>query len=242
MAGLDHAAHSHAARRARGTCTGAALAALDADRRRRSPFLALFLVLPLALVFAEAFAQGLRRLSSTRSSTRTRSPALKLTLLAAGIAVPLNLVFGVCGGLGDRQVRLPGKNLLITLIDLPFAVSPVISGLMFVLLFGRQGLLGPWLARRTTCKIIFAVPGIVLATMFVTFPFVARELIPLMEAAGTEEEEAALVLGASGLQIVLPRHAAEHQVGPALRRDPLQRPRDGRVRRRVGRLRARSAA
>ena len=114
--------------------------------------------------------------------------------------MPANLVFGVCGRLGDREVpTFPARNLLITLIDLPFAVSPVISGMVFVLLFGRQGLLGPWLAEHDI-KIVFAVPGIVLATIFVSFPFVAREIIPVMEATGTEEEEAARVLGAGGFQ------------------------------------------
>ena len=155
--------------------------------------------------------------------------------------MPLNLVFGVAAAWAIAKFEFPGKNVLITLIDLPFAVSPVISGMIFVLLFGRQGLLGPWLQAHDL-KIIFAVPGIVLATIFVTFPFVARELIPLMQAEGTEEEEAARVLGASRLADVLARHPAEHQVGPALRRHPLQRARDGRVRRGVGRVRATSAA
>ena len=125
--------------------------------------------------------------------------AIKLTLLTAAIAVPLNLVFGVAAAWAIAKFSFPGKNLLITLIDLPFSVSPVISGLIYVLIFGLQGWLGPWLQAHDI-KIIFAVPGIVLATIFVTFPFVARELIPLMEAQGQEEEEAALVLGASGLQ------------------------------------------
>jgi sulfate transport system permease protein len=126
--------------------------------------------------------------------------ALKLTLLAAGIAVPLNLVFGVAAAWAVAKFDFPGKNGLTTLIDLPFGVSPVISGMVFVLLFGRQGLLGPW-TQAHDLKIVFAVPGIVLATVFVTVPFVARELIPLMQAGGTEEEEAARVLGASGWQM-----------------------------------------
>jgi sulfate/thiosulfate transport system permease protein len=125
--------------------------------------------------------------------------AIKLTLIAAGISVPLNLIFGVAAAWAIGKFDFVGKSLLITLIDLPFSVSPVVSGLIYVLIFGLQGLLGPWLAAHDI-KIIFAVPGIVLATMFVTFPFVARELIPLVEAQGTEEEEAALTLGASGWQ------------------------------------------
>ena len=125
--------------------------------------------------------------------------ALSLTLLAAAIAVPANLVFGLCAGWAIAKFDFPGKNLLMTLIDLPFAVSPVISGMVFVLLFGRQGFLGPWMAEHDI-RIVFAVPGIVLATIFVSFPFVAREIIPVMEAMGKEEEEAAQVLGASGFQ------------------------------------------
>jgi sulfate transport system permease protein len=122
-----------------------------------------------------------------------------LTLLAAGISVPLNLVFGLAAAWAIAKFGFRGKSLLVTLIDLPFAVSPVVSGLIFVLIFGMQGWLGPWL-REHDVQVIFAVPGIVLATVFVTFPFVARELIPLMQAQGTEEEEAAVSLGASGLQ------------------------------------------
>jgi sulfate transport system permease protein len=125
--------------------------------------------------------------------------AIKLTLLVAVVAVPLNLVFGVAASWGIAKFSFPGKNLLTTLIDLPFSVSPVISGLIYVLIFGRQGWLGPWLETHDI-KIIFAAPGIILATIFVTFPFIARELIPLMESQGRDEEEAAMVLGASGLQ------------------------------------------
>ena len=125
---------------------------------------------------------------------------MRLTLLAAAIAVPANLVFGVCAGWAIAKFDFPGKQVLTTLIDLPFAVSPVISGMVFILLFGRQGFLGPWMAEHGF-RIVFAVPGIVLATIFVSFPFVAREIIPVMEAMGTEEEEAARVLGASGLQM-----------------------------------------
>jgi len=161
-------------------------------------FLALFLLLPLVTVFVEAFASG-----AAAYFAAIREPdamaALRLTLLAAAIAVPANLVFGVCAGWAIAKFDFPGKNLLTTLIDLPFAVSPVIAGMVFVLLFGRQGLLGPWMAEHDL-KIVFAVPGIVLATVFVSFPFIAREIIPVMEAGGTQEEEAARVLGASGFQ------------------------------------------
>ena len=161
-------------------------------------FLALFLVLPLITVFAEALAGGLEAYASAIVEADAIA-ALVLTLTAAAIAVPLNLVFGVCAGWAIAKFEFPGKNLLTTLIDLPFAVSPVISGMVFLLLFGRQGFLGPWMAEHGY-RIVFAVPGIVLATIFVSFPFVAREIIPVMEAAGTQEEEAARVLGASGLQ------------------------------------------
>jgi sulfate transport system permease protein len=161
-------------------------------------FLALFLVLPLVTVFIEALREG-----SVAYVEAIREPdavaALKLTLLAAAIAVPLNLVFGVCAAWAIARFEFRGKALLTTLIDLPFAVSPVIAGMVFLLLFGRQGFLGPWLAEHGY-RIVFSVPGIVLATMFVSFPFVAREIIPVMEASGAQEEEAARVLGAGGLQ------------------------------------------
>lgn len=161
-------------------------------------FLALFLVAPLAAVFVAAFEKGLGAyLDAIREPDALA--AIKLTLIAAGIAVPMNVVFGVCAAWAITKFDFRGKNLLLTLIDLPFAVSPVISGLIFVLLFGARGTFGPWLEVHDI-KIIFATPGIVLATMFVTFPFVARELIPLMQAQGTEEEEAAIVLGAGGWQ------------------------------------------
>jgi sulfate transport system permease protein len=161
-------------------------------------FLALFLVLPLVTVFVEAFDLGLGAyLDAVREPDALA--ALRLTLIAAAFAVPANLVFGVAAGWAIAKFQFPGKNLLTTLIDLPFAVSPVISGMVFVLLFGRQGFLGPWFAEQDI-RIVFAVPGIVLATIFVSFPFVAREIIPVMEAAGTQEEEAARVLGAGGLQ------------------------------------------
>jgi len=161
-------------------------------------FLGLFLAVPLAMVFTEAFAKGLEAYRAAIVEPDALS-ALWLTLLAAGIAVPANLIFGLTAGWAIAKFRFPGRNLLITLIDLPFAVSPVISGMIFVLMFGRQGWFGPWLFDHDV-KIIFAVPGIVLATVFVSFPFVAREIIPVMEASGTEEEEAARVLGAGGLQ------------------------------------------
>jgi sulfate transport system permease protein len=161
-------------------------------------FLALFLVLPLVVVFVEALRNGLGGyLESIREPDAMA--ALRLTLLAAAFAVPANLIFGVAAGWAIAKFRFPGRTLLTTLIDLPFAVSPVISGMVFVLLFGRQGVLGPWVADHDL-RIVFAVPGIVLATIFVSFPFVAREVIPVMEAAGTQEEEAARVLGAGGLQ------------------------------------------
>jgi sulfate transport system permease protein len=161
-------------------------------------FLTLFLFIPLISVFYEALKKG----SDVYLAAITHPDALsaiKLTLTVAAIAVPLNLVFGVAAAWAIAKFEFRGKNLLITLIDLPFSVSPVVSGLIYVLVFGLQGWLGPWLAEHDL-KIIFAVPGIVLATVFVTVPFIARELIPLMQAQGTEEEEAAVVLGASGWQ------------------------------------------
>lgn len=161
-------------------------------------FLGIFLFLPLAVVFTAAFAKGVSLyLASLREPDALA--AIRLTLLTAAIAVPLNLVFGVAAAWSIGKFEFPGKSLLITLIDLPFSVSPVVAGLIYVLCFGLQGLLGPWLAAHNI-KIIFAVPGIVLATIFVTFPFVAREMIPLFQAQGNEEEEAALTLGASGWQ------------------------------------------
>jgi sulfate transport system permease protein len=161
-------------------------------------FLALFLVLPLVTVFVEAFANGAAAYFTAIGQPDAMA-ALRLTLIAALIAVPANLVFGVCAGWAIAKFDFRGKNLLTTLIDLPFAVSPVIAGMVFVLLFGRQGFLGSWLADHDL-KIVFAVPGIVLATIFVSFPFIAREIIPVMEASGTQEEEAARVLGAGGMQ------------------------------------------
>jgi sulfate/thiosulfate transport system permease protein len=161
-------------------------------------FLALFLFLPLGVVFATALGDGVHVYLQTFRDPDTIS-AIRLTLLAAGIAVPLNLIFGIAAAWAIGKFEFVGKSLLITLIDLPFSVSPVVSGLIYVLLFGLQGLLGPWLIAHNI-RIVFAVPGIVLATIFVTFPFVARELLPMMQAQGNDEEEAALTLGASGWQ------------------------------------------
>ena len=161
-------------------------------------FLVLFLAVPLIAVFTEAFRQGWTAYRDAISEPDAVA-ALTLTLTAAAIAVPANLVFGVAAAWAIGKFQFRGKQLLITLIDLPFAVSPVISGMVFVLLFGRQGYLGPWLIDHDI-RIVFAIPGIVLATIFVSFPFVAREIIPVMEATGSQEEEAARVLGASGLQ------------------------------------------
>jgi sulfate transport system permease protein len=192
---LERAARPAAARRRvtdepawlKWTLIGAALA-----------FLALFLYMPLVTVFMEALKKGWGAYLAALADPDALA-AIKLTLLVAAIAVPANLVFGVAAAWAIAKFEFRGKNLLITLIDLPFSVSPVISGLVFVLLFGAQGWFGPELKAHDV-KIIFAVPGIVLATIFVTFPFVARELIPLMQAQGTEEEEAAIVLGANGWQ------------------------------------------
>jgi sulfate transport system permease protein len=161
-------------------------------------FLSLFLFVPLAAVFTEALRKGFGVYLNSFADPDALA-AIKLTLITAAIVVPLNLVFGIAASWAIAKFSFRGKNILITLIDLPFAVSPVISGLIYVLLFGLQGWLGPWLQAHDI-KIIFAVPGIVLATVFVTFPFIARELIPLMEAQGKEEEEAAIALGANWFQ------------------------------------------
>lgn len=163
-------------------------------------FFFLFLLLPLIVVFSEALAKGWETYLAAISEPDALS-ALKLTLLAAAIAVPLNLVFGIAAAWAITRFDFRGKQLLITLIDLPFSVSPVVAGLIYVLVFGSHGWFGSWLAANDL-KVIFAVPGIVLATVFVTVPFVARELIPLLEAQGREEEEAAVVLGARGWQVL----------------------------------------
>jgi len=161
-------------------------------------FMFLFLVLPLAAVFTEALRKGLDAYLEALKDPDAWS-AIRLTFLTAAIAVPLNLVFGVAAAWAVAKYEFRGKSFLTTLIDLPFSVSPVVAGLIYVLVFGAQGWLGPWLAEHDI-RIVFAVPGIILATVFVTFPFIARELIPLMQAQGNDEEQAAIVLGASGWQ------------------------------------------
>jgi sulfate transport system permease protein len=164
-------------------------------------FLLIFLFAPLAIVFSEAFAKGFAAFLEVFSEPDAIA-AVKLTLFVAALAVPANLIFGLMAAWAIAKFSFPGKSVLITLIDLPFSVSPVVAGLVYVLVFGAQGVLGKWLAAHGI-RIIFAVPGIVLATIFVTFPFVARELIPLMQEQGTVEEEAALTLGASGFRTFL---------------------------------------
>ncbi|QVM82586.1 sulfate ABC transporter permease subunit CysW [Novosphingobium decolorationis] len=164
-------------------------------------FLALFLLLPLVVVFVEALKHGLAAYAAALVDPDARS-AIRLTLLVAAISVPVNVIFGLVAAWAIAKFDFPGRSLLITFIDLPFSVSPVVAGLVYVLLFGAQGWLGPWLDSHDI-QIVFAVPGIVLATIFVTFPFVARELIPLMLEQGRDDEEAALSLGASGLQTFL---------------------------------------
>ena len=159
-------------------------------------FLGLVLVLPVAAVFVQALKQGLGPAIAAISEPDALS-AIRLTLITAAVAVPFNLAFGVCAAWAVAKFEFPGKAFLITLIDLPFSVSPVVAGLIYVLVFGAQGWFGPWLVEHDI-HIVFAVPGIILATIFVTFPFIARELIPLMQEQGTSEEEAALSLGASG--------------------------------------------
>ena len=188
MSGIERKSHtSTEAAWVRYTLIGLALA-----------FMALFLVLPLAAVFAEALRKGWGAYWEALKEPDAWS-AIRLTLITAAIAVPLNLVFGIAAAWCIAKYEFKGKSFLTTLIDLPFSVSPVISGLVYVLLFGAGSVLGPWL-KSHGIEILFALPGIVLATMFVTFPFVARELIPLMQEQGTSEEEAALSLGASGWQ------------------------------------------
>jgi sulfate/thiosulfate transport system permease protein len=161
-------------------------------------FLVLFLFLPLAIVLSTAFGSGIAAYFQSFGDPDTLS-SIRLTLIAAAISVPLNVVFGLAAAWAIAKFSFPGKNVLVTLIDLPFSVSPVVAGLMYVLLFGAQGLLGPWLIAHGV-HIIFAVPGIVLATIFVTFPFVAREVVPALQVQGNDQEEAALTLGANGWQ------------------------------------------
>jgi sulfate/thiosulfate transport system permease protein len=161
-------------------------------------FLSVFVVLPLVVVFAQAFSKGISAYIAALGNPEALA-AIRLTLVIAAISVTLNLVFGLVAAWAVAKFEFPGKTFLVSLIDLPFSVSPVISGLVFVLLFGAQGFFGPWLATHDI-RLLFAVPGMTLATLFVTFPFVARALIPLMQEQGTQEEEAAISLGASGLQ------------------------------------------
>lgn len=162
-------------------------------------FLGLFILVPLLAVFSEALNKGIQLYFSALTEADARA-AIKLTLLTAAIAVPINTIFGVVAAWAIAKFQFKGKNILITLIDIPFAVSPVIAGLVFVLLFGSQGLFGPFLEAHDI-KIVFAVPGIILATIFVTFPFVVRELIPIMQEQGTDEEQAGITLGANGWQM-----------------------------------------
>jgi ABC-type tungstate transport system substrate-binding protein len=192
-------------------------------------FLGFFLVMPLYAVFHEALRQGLGVYLASITEPDALA-AIRLTLIVVAFSVPVNVLFGVCAAWAITKFQFRGKQVLITLIDLPFAVSPVIAGLIIVLMYGAHGWFGPWLMEHEM-RVVFAVPGIILATAFVTFPFVARELIPHMQEQGTDNEEAALTLGASGLADLLPRHLAGDQVVVAVRRDPLQRARDGRVRR-----------
>ncbi|MCX6645141.1 MAG: sulfate ABC transporter permease subunit CysW [bacterium] len=161
-------------------------------------FLGLFLVMPLVVVFTEAFSRGIATYIASIVDPDALA-AIRLTLLTAAISVVVNLVFGIAAAWAITKFRFPGKGFLITLIDLPFAISPVVAGVIFVLLFGLRGWFGPWLSEHDI-KIIFAIPGVILATLFVTFPFIARELIPLMQSQGIDEEEAALTLGANGIQ------------------------------------------
>jgi len=170
-------------------------------------FLGLLLIAPLVAVLTQALANGFEAYLESFADTDTRA-AIRLTLLTAAIVVPVNTIFGICAAWAIAKFEFPGKSLLITLIDLPFAVSPVIAGLVFIMLFGAHGWFGPWLIERDI-SVVFAVPGIVLATIFVTFPYVARELIPLMQQQGSEEEEAAITLGAGAwvtfLRVTLPK-------------------------------------
>ena len=181
-------------------------------------FLGLFLLVPLCAVFYEAFQKGIGAYLAAFHEPAARA-AIRLTLLVAAIAVPANLIFGVAAAWAIAKFQFPWKSLLVTLIDLPFAVSPVVSGLIYVLLFGAQGWFGPTLQAHGI-KIIFAVPGIVLATVFVTFPFIARELIPLMQAQGNDEEQAALSLGASGWQTFWELSSATPARWASLERSP----------------------
>jgi sulfate/thiosulfate transport system permease protein len=195
MAGVVSNLHSSSAQRVQGATT-------EAPWIRYSLivisliFLTLFLILPLVVVFVEAFSKG-AGVYFAAITEPAAAHAIKLTLIAAAIAVPLNVIFGLAAAWAIAKFQFRGKQLAITLIDLPFAVSPVIAGLIYMLMFGAQGFFGPWLMDHDI-RIMFAIPGIVLATVFITFPFIARELIPLMQEQGKEQEEAAITLGASG--------------------------------------------
>jgi sulfate transport system permease protein len=194
-------------------------------------FLVVFVLVPLFTVFYEALQKGLGAYLASFNDSASIA-AVNLTLVVAAIAVPANLIFGVSAAWAIAKFDFPGKSLLVTLIDLPFAVSPVVSGLIYVLIFGAHGWLGPILEEHDI-KIIFAVPGIVLATIFVTFPFVARELIPVMQAQGSEEEQAALSLGANVADL-LTGDNPKRPLGSGLRCNPMQRPSNGRIRRGLG--------
>ncbi|HEY6528795.1 MAG TPA: sulfate ABC transporter permease subunit CysW [Cellvibrionaceae bacterium] len=195
MSGIVSNLHSSSAKRVQGATTEASWIRISLIVIALL-FLGFFLILPLAVVFVEAFSKG-AGVYFAAITEPAAAHAIKLTLIAAGIAVPLNVIFGLAASWAIAKFQFRGKQLAITLIDLPFAVSPVIAGLIYMLLFGAQGLFGHWLMDHDI-RIMFAVPGIVLATVFITFPFIARELIPLMQEQGKEQEEAAITLGASG--------------------------------------------
>lgn len=187
-------------------------------------YIALLLGIPVVNIFYQAFREGIPAFLQHLTERELLS-ALRLTVLTALVVVPLNTLFGLCAALALARRRFPGRALLLSLIDLPFSISPVVAGLMLVLIFGRQGWLGSW-----NLRVIFAFPGIVLATAFITLPFVVREVLPVLEEAGTEEEEAAKTLGGQFLADLLAHHPAQHPLGPSLRRHPDQCPRHGGVR------------
>ncbi len=189
----------------------------------------LLILIPVINVFTQALADGFGTYWKNLFDDAGTRKSILLTLIVAPVAVVLNVVFGLAAAWAIARFRFPGRTILTALVDLPFAVSPVVAGLVLVLIFGLTGYLGPWL-RAHDIKILFATPGLILATAFVTVPFVARELIPVMEALGSEEEVAAVSLGATALADLLAGHAPQHQVGPAVWRDPVQRPGDGRIR------------
>ena len=197
-------------------------------------FLAALLLAPLAVVFVTAFQSGLQAYLHSFADPDTQA-AIRLTLLTAAVVVPVNTLFGLAAAWAIAKFEFRGKSLLITLIDLPIAVSPVISGMLFVLLFGMRGWFGAWLAANGI-SLVFAIPGIMIATLFVTFPYVARELIPLMQQLGNDEEEAAITLRAGGWGQRVPCNPAQDPLGTALWSHSLQRARHGRIRRSVGGL------